>query len=88
MICRTLVVAASFIQASRCFSTLPMRSSTVNREGLEGRAVTRLGSTDTDEILPSFADKGEYTNYLKGAGQLPLGFAVGTASGTFISKEA
>ena len=86
MICRTLVIAASFIQASRCF-TLPMRS-TVNREGLDCGTVTRLGSTDTDDILPSFADKGEYTTYLKGAGQLPLGFAVGTASGTFISKEA
>lgn len=43
---------------------------------------------DTDPILPSFSTKEEYTSYLKAAGKLPSGFAVGTATGEFISVEA
>lgn len=43
---------------------------------------------DTDPILPSFSTKDEYTSYLKAAGKLPSGFAVGTATGTFVSVEA
>ena len=43
---------------------------------------------DTDPILPSFSTKEEYTSYLQNAGRLPEGFAVGTASGTFVSVEA
>ena len=43
---------------------------------------------DTDTILPSFATKEEYMSYMQAAGQLPAGFAVGTASGEFVSAEA
>ena len=43
---------------------------------------------DTDTILPSFATKEEYTSYMKKAGGLPSGFAVGTATGDFVSVEA
>lgn len=43
---------------------------------------------DTDSVLPSFSTKEEYTSYMKAAGKLPTGFAVGTASGDFISVEA
>ena len=46
------------------------------------------GGVDTDATLPSFETKEEYTSYLKAAGKLPDGFAVGTASGTFVSVEA
>lgn len=47
-----------------------------------------LRATDTDSILPTFDTKEEYTSYLKSAGQLPSGFAVGTATGEFVSVEA
>jgi hypothetical protein len=46
------------------------------------------GGIDTDTILPSFATKEEYMSYMQAAGQLPAGFAVGTASGEFVSEEA
>mmetsp|Transcript_40415 Transcript_40415/g.84561 ORF Transcript_40415/g.84561 Transcript_40415/m.84561 type:complete len:256 (+) Transcript_40415:133-900(+) len=48
----------------------------------------RAASVDTDPILPSFSTKEEYTSYLKAAGALPSGFAVGTATGNFVSVEA
>ena len=47
-----------------------------------------LRAVDTDSILPSFTTEEEYTSYLKSAGQLPSGFAVGTATGEFVSVEA
>ena len=47
-----------------------------------------LRAVDTDSILPSFNNLEEYTSYLKSAGQLPSGFAVGTATGEFVSVEA
>ena len=56
--------------------------------GLSKSSSTNLRAADTDAILPSFDTKEEYTSYLKGAGQLPKGFAVGTASGNFVSVEA
>jgi len=46
------------------------------------------GGLDTDLILPSFSTKEEYIAYLKKAGSLPDGFALGTAKGTFVSVEA
>ena len=46
------------------------------------------GGVDTDTILPSFATKEEYTSYMQAAGKLPAGFAVGTATGEFVSEEA
>ena len=51
-------------------------------------SIVSLRAADTDSILPSFANKEEYTTYLKSAGQLPSGFAVGTATGEFVSVEA
>lgn len=43
---------------------------------------------DTDHVFPSFETKEEYTNYLMEASALPKGFAIGSAKGTFIPKEA
>lgn len=51
------------------------------------RAATAEG-IDTDAILPSFSTKEEYESYMKAAGKLPSGFAVGTATGNFVSVEA
>ena len=50
-------------------------------------AATMKG-VDTDATLPSFTSKEEYIAYLKAAGKLPSGFAVGTATGEFVSVEA
>mmetsp|Transcript_16839 Transcript_16839/g.39909 ORF Transcript_16839/g.39909 Transcript_16839/m.39909 type:complete len:510 (+) Transcript_16839:194-1723(+) len=55
------------------------------------RHATFLSATkggDTDAILPEFSSLEEYMDYLSAASSLPKGFATGTASGTFISKEA
>ena len=46
------------------------------------------GGLDTDVILPSFDTKEEYISYMRKAGALPAGFALGTAKGTFVSIEA
>ena len=43
---------------------------------------------DTPETLPEFANAEDYLKYLGTVSQLPLGFATGTADGTFISVEA
>jgi len=51
-------------------------------------SIVSLRAVDTDSILPSFDNKEQYTTYLKSAGQLPSGFAVGTATGEFVSVEA
>lgn len=46
-------------------------------------------STDSDTpiILPNFANKEEYLQYMETVSPLPKGFACGTASGTFVSEE-
>ena len=43
---------------------------------------------DTDAVLPDFSSIEEYMDYLTAASLLPKGFATGSASGKFISKEA
>jgi len=45
-------------------------------------------SADTPAVLPDFASKEAYMEFLKGVSGLPKGFATGTASGKFIAKEA
>ena len=52
------------------------------------RAATLGGGVDTDTVLPDFSTKEEYVSYMKAAGKLPSGFAVGTATGNFVSVEA
>ena len=47
-----------------------------------------IDGVDTDTVLPSFSTKEEYTSYLNAAGKLPSGFAIGTATGGFVSVEA
>jgi len=78
------VVSSSCVGA---FST-----SRVNVIKTSNSATTMLresnGGLDTDIILPSFSTKEDYTSYLKKAGALPAGFALGTAKGTFVSVEA
>ena len=53
---------------------------------------TRLASTKTDldtpKTLPDFANKKEYMKYMETVSLLPKGFSIGTADGTFVSKEA
>jgi hypothetical protein len=41
----------------------------------------RLLASDTPEVLPEFADKKEYMEYMETVSSLPEGFAVGTAKG-------
>lgn len=43
---------------------------------------------DTPITLPEFKDANDYTEYLKTVSALPLGFATGTADGSFVSQEA
>ena len=45
-------------------------------------------SADTPEILPDFASKDEYLQYMETVSALPKGFATGTADGKFVSEEA
>jgi len=54
---------------------------------------TRLASStktylDTPKTLPEFANKKEYMKYMETVSVLPKGFSIGTADGTFVSKEA
>lgn len=44
--------------------------------------------TDTPDVLPEFANKDAYLEYMESVAALPKGFASGTATGTFISAEA
>lgn len=44
--------------------------------------------TDTDLVLPEFANAEEYLAYMEQASSLPKGFAIGTANGEFVSVEA
>lgn len=76
----------------------PVRSTASrSRDGLgPARVLLRAATTepgpgvgvDTDATLPEFSTKEEHASYLKAAGRLPSGFAVGTASGTFVPVEA
>jgi hypothetical protein len=51
-----------------------------SRLGSDG-ATSRLLASDTPEVLPEFADKKEYMEYMETVSSLPEGFAVGTAKG-------
>lgn len=81
----TAVIAlSSSSSSSSCFINFATKHSSIVQH--LGVASTKLG--DTDLILPDFANKEEYEKYMIAAGQLPAGFAVGTAKGTFVSVEA
>lgn len=43
---------------------------------------------DTPLELPTFDSEEDYLNYMETVSQLPKGFSVGTAAGTFVSVEA
>jgi len=83
-----LVLAVAASSCVGAFST----SRINNAMKASSNAATMLretnGGLDTDDILPSFSTKEEYVSYLKKAGSLPDGFALGTAKGTFVSVEA
>lgn len=51
-------------------------------------ASTQQQYADTPVVLPDFKNKEEYLQYMESVATLPIGFATGTADGTFISKEA
>ncbi len=57
------------------------------RSNLSTSFASKYGK-DTDEELPSFETKEEYTQYLMDASALPKGFMVGSAIGSFIPEEA
>lgn len=44
-------------------------------------ASSQLFASDTPEVLPEFADRKEYMEYMETVSSLPEGFAVGTAKG-------
>ncbi len=60
---------------------------TAFRSNLSTSSASKYGN-DTDEELPSFETKEEYTQYLMDASALPKGFMVGSAIGSFIPEEA
>jgi len=52
-------------------------------------SVATAAASDTDAVFPPFDNLEEYTAYISGdRSALPLGFATGTASGTFVPVEA
>lgn len=68
--------AMGFLQSSAAAQT--------SRVGSD-RASSCLFATDTPEILPEFADRKEYMEYMETVSALPEGFAVGTAKGVSAS---
>ena len=81
------VALTSSPRATTAFSTQPSRSYANLHRGHHLRATVAEG-VDTDAVLPAFDTKEDYVSYLKAAGKLPAGFAVGTATGEFVSVEA
>jgi len=86
----TLLIAVVATIMSSCTVGAFSKSSTSTQYHCResSSSTISLRAADTDSILPSFNNLEEYTSYLKSAGQLPSGFAVGTATGEFVSVEA
>ena len=82
-----LIAVVATIMSSSC-TAFSKSSTSTQYQSIKSPSISSLRAADTDSILPSFANKEEYTTYLKSAGQLPSGFAVGTATGEFVSVEA
>ena len=83
-----LIAVVATIMSSSCTAFSKSYTSTQYHCRESSSSSISLRAADTDSNLPSFTSKEEYTTYLKSAGQLPLGFAVGTATGEFVSVEA
>lgn len=83
----TLLIAVVATMSSSCTVGAFSKSYTSIQYQSRESSIS-LRAADTDSILPSFNTGEEYTSYLKSAGQLPSGFAVGTATGEFVSVEA
>ena len=85
-----LIAVVATIMSSSCTVGAFSKSytSTQYQSRKPSSSSTSLRAADTDSILPTFSNKEKYTSYLKSAGQLPSGFAVGTATGEFVSVEA
>jgi len=83
-----LIASIATIMSSFCTAFSKSHSSTQHQGRKSSSSSISLRAADTDSILPSFNTQEEYTTYLKSAGQLPSGFAVGTATGEFVSVEA
>jgi len=77
------LAAASTAAGSASSSVIFRRHSLF---GLRAGAAT--SSVDTPSTLPDFSSKDEYLKFMEPLSGLPRGFATGTASGTFVSKEA
>ncbi|GKY93426.1 hypothetical protein MPSEU_000310100 [Mayamaea pseudoterrestris] len=77
---------------SWAFQSALARSPTTARISRRHTALSSSTSTtlysDSHETLPDFENEADYLNYLQKISKLPLGFATGTASGTFLSREA
>ena len=70
-------------------------NNNINNNGSWQRLTTRIMSSaantaekDTPVKLPDFPTKEEYLSYMESVSDLPSGFAVGTADGTFVPVEA
>lgn len=86
---RKVAASAAWAAIALLASTSSADAFTAARSPAASSVPTRLrAGGDTDVVLPSFETKEEYTAYLKAAGSLPGGFAVGTAAGKFVSVEA
>ena len=92
LVSATCTDVAAFSTRAMTVATTSTCSQIYNAARYQQRSYMHLTATkdgvDTDTILPSFATKEEYTSYMKKAGGLPSGFAVGTATGDFVSVEA
>lgn len=81
LVMTTSSTAAAFAQ--------PGSSSRPSAAAAAATGITKLhAAQDTPDTLPDFTSQQEYLDYMEGVSALPKGFATGTASGTFISKEA
>lgn len=84
-------VGAFFLTLSMPLSVMSfLQSLTIAQPSLVGsdRSSSCLFVSDTPEILPEFADKKEYMDYMETVSSLPEGFAVGTAKGvSYYSSE-
>ena len=92
---RCLVVLSTLTATSRAFVPRRPACSSLADAAAAGAppsslraAGTTSGADDTPPVLPDFASKAAYLEYMASVSALPRGFATGTASGTFVSVEA
>jgi hypothetical protein len=78
-------IGAFIVDPTRCSAS----SSSSTMGNIARRAsVSSAATADTPIVLPEFTDAADYLTYMETVAKLPVGFAVGTADGTFVSQEA